>query len=119
MNFNFELGEMDSQRLLAIMRKLKALGLVSAEQAIHREMDLIVVHNHDTPLDFARINQILEKGPEHEEWACLLHDLQGITQNLDRSKGKLTSHFSPRLAKPEPPKKPIDYTPRLDKQRRG
>lgn len=54
------------------------------------DMDLTACHKYDTPLDLER----LLAAP----FGDFGHDVHGISRYIDRSTGKLTDHFCPRLA---------------------
>jgi len=63
-------------------------------QNMHTIMDITACHNHGCPLD-------LEAMATSTDRFSVIHDVGGISANINRDTGKLENFFVPRFAKRE------------------
>jgi hypothetical protein len=100
MNIKFKTTQKDGRLIDLIVRRC-------TKEVAHRknsnydpknaEMDIKACHLNGCPLDL----EMLLTFPTFE----FLHDLDGITNHLDRRTGKLVGFFDPRCSKPVPARK--------------
>lgn len=90
MKMNFDLYQTEMAKLIA--RRANGLGMTRASMYVM--MDIEACHCNGCPLDL--------DGLATAKTSDFVHDLTGITANLNRKTGKLENCFVPRYAKPTP-----------------
>lgn len=71
----------------------RPLDLIDDQTAEARGMDIIACHRNGRPLDLRRFAAAERAGD-------LIHDVEGIARNLDRTTGRLINRFVPRFSLP-------------------
>jgi hypothetical protein len=92
---DFHANPMDQARIHDIVHRAERLYAEHGHTVdrISLSMDLTATHLNGCPLDLDK----LLAAPDFD----FVHDIEGITDHLDRDTGKLTRCFLPRCARPE------------------
>lgn len=93
---NWRISEEDGLLVKSIVRKYKRIVPKKDRHAdfedLNLQMDIMACHMNGMPLDLAKL---LAADPFN-----FLHDLSGISKNINRETGKIENHFLPRCALP-------------------
>lgn len=90
-NFD-EMTDQQGELLKAIADRAQKLSLIDGSKDAHTDicMDIWATHSNDVKLN---INKLLEADDFN-----FAHDINGIRGHIDRTTGKLTKGFLPRVA---------------------